>query len=84
MYVGEEVLEVLQSVNFADLCITSDVEISTKDAPKSAFKLEDTHGVAVGFDKAKGKKCSRCWKILPDVGRYTHPEVCGRCNAALG
>jgi len=83
VYVSADVAEVLKSVSFADLCITSGIEISTETAPEAAFVLEDTDGVAVSFAKASGKKCQRCWKILPDVGRHSNAGVCGRCDAAL-
>ena len=83
VYVDLEVAEVLKSVGFADLCITSDIQVLTGPPPKLAFILEDTPGVAVSFAKAIGKKCRRCWKILPEVGSYSHSEVCGRCDAAL-
>ena len=83
VYVSADVAEVLKSVSFADLCITSGIEISTEAAPEAAFTLEDTEGVAVSFAKASGEKCQRCWKILPDVGQHSHAGVCGRCDAAL-
>ena len=83
VYVDLEVAEVLKSVGFSDLCITSDIQVLTGPPPKLAFILEDTPGVAVSFAKAIGKKCRRCWKILPDVGSYSHSEVCGRCDVAL-
>ena len=84
VYVSADVAEVLKYVSFADLCITSGIEVSTETAPEAAFVLEDTDGVAVSFAKASGEKCQRCWKILPDVGQHSHAGVCGRCDAALG
>ena len=83
VYVTTDVAEVLKSVAFADLCITSSIEIDTGEAPEAAFSLEDTAGVSVSFAKAVGRKCNRCWKISPDVGSHSHPEVCSRCNSAL-
>jgi isoleucyl-tRNA synthetase len=83
VYVTTDVAEVLKSVSFADLCITSSIEIDTGEAPEAAFSLEDTAGVSVSFAKAVGRKCNRCWKISPDVGSHSHPEVCGRCDSAL-
>jgi isoleucyl-tRNA synthetase len=83
VYVTTDVAEVLKSVAFADLCITSSIEIDTGVAPKAAFCLEDTAGVSVSFAKAVGRKCNRCWKISSDVGSHSHPEVCGRCDLAL-
>ncbi|MEO9574982.1 MAG: isoleucine--tRNA ligase [Tateyamaria sp.] len=74
----------LQSVPFEDLCITSQITITSDPAPAEAFRLTDVPGVAVLFEKAEGSKCARCWKVLPDVGRHAHLGVCGRCNTALG
>jgi isoleucyl-tRNA synthetase len=73
----------LASVDFADLCITSGVTIKAGGGTKDAFKLDDVEGVAVVPTLAKGEKCQRCWKILPDVGSHKHPGVCGRCDEAL-
>ncbi len=84
VYVDNAMAGVLKSVSFADLCITSGIEISTQAAPDNAFVLEDTVGISVTFMKADGAKCERCWKILPDVGQYGRKGVCGRCDSALG
>jgi len=69
---------------FADLCITSDIRVSTAPAPDEAFTLADVPGVAVVFAPAEGSKCLRCWKVLPDVGTHRHEGTCARCDAALG
>ncbi|WBL32638.1 isoleucine--tRNA ligase [Sinirhodobacter sp. HNIBRBA609] len=74
----------LKSVNFADLCITSGLEITTDPAPNEAFRLPEVPGVAVVFEEADGEKCQRCWKILPDVGSHGHAQTCKRCADALG
>ncbi|AVO38991.1 isoleucine--tRNA ligase [Pukyongiella litopenaei] len=79
-----EVLEALKSVPFDDICITSDVLLTRDPMPAEAFRLPEIEGVGVVFEKARGEKCQRCWKILPDVGRHAHPGICGRCNEALG
>jgi isoleucyl-tRNA synthetase len=79
-----EVLEALQSVNFADICITSDIVLSGDPAPAEAFRMPEVDGVSVVFEKADGEKCQRCWKILPDVGQHAHAGTCKRCNDALG
>ncbi|WP_414897198.1 isoleucine--tRNA ligase [Rhodovulum sp. YEN HP10] len=78
-----EVLKALKSVDFADICITSAVQLSGDPRPQEAFRLPDIDGVGVVFEKADGEKCGRCWKILPDVGQHAHPQTCGRCSAAL-
>jgi isoleucyl-tRNA synthetase len=78
-----DVLAALESVNFADVCITSDVQLTNDPSPAEAYRLPEIEGVSVVFEKAEGEKCQRCWKILPDVGTHTHPGTCGRCNSAL-
>ena len=84
VYVTAETAALLETVSFDDLCITSGIFISTDDAPEGAFRLDDIADVAVGFARADGEKCQRCWKILPDVGTHAHDGVCSRCNDALG
>ncbi|MDE4132731.1 isoleucine--tRNA ligase [Phaeobacter sp. QD34_3] len=79
-----DVLAALKSVNFADICITSDVVLTGDPAPAEAFRMPEVDGISVVFEKAEGQKCQRCWKILPDVGNHAHAGVCGRCNSALG
>ncbi|MEO0402478.1 MAG: class I tRNA ligase family protein, partial [Pseudomonadota bacterium] len=74
----------LQAMPFQDVCITSQIVVTTDDAPSEAFRLPEASGVAVVFEKAGGQKCARCWKVLPDVGLHSHAGVCGRCDAALG
>jgi isoleucyl-tRNA synthetase len=77
-------MALLESVPFEDLCITSSLGLSTDEAPDTAFRLPDVPDVAVRFEPAKGEKCQRCWKVLPDVGTHKHPGTCARCNDALG
>ncbi|GHE04640.1 isoleucyl-tRNA synthase [Defluviimonas sp. 20V17] len=79
-----EVARLLHGVDFADLCITSAIAVTTDPAPQEAFRLPEVPGVGVVFETAEGEKCERCWRILPDVGAHKHPGTCGRCNAVLG
>ncbi|MEO0938733.1 MAG: isoleucine--tRNA ligase [Pseudomonadota bacterium] len=83
VYVDVATAEILQSVEFADVCITSQIEVVAGDAPAGAFTLDDTPNVAVVFQKAEGNKCQRSWKILPEVGQYVPRDVCKRCAEAL-
>ncbi len=76
-------LAVLKGVHFDDICITSQISVSREAAPADAFTLPEVSGVAVVFEKADGEKCTRCWKVLPDVGTHAHPEVCARCDDAV-
>ncbi len=84
LYLADQaVKDVLEQMPFADICITSDLTLSTEAAPSDAFTMAEIEGVAVSFVKAEGEKCGRCWKILPDVGTHSHAGVCGRCDEAL-
>lgn len=74
----------LESIDFAEVCITSDLTLAAGEGPADAFRLDDVPGVAVVPAPAEGGKCARCWKVLPDVGTHAHPGVCGRCDSALG
>lgn len=85
VHVEDAALEAaLKSVDFADICITSDLSLTNDAAPSEAFRLPEVPGIAVVFETAEGEKCERCWKILPDVGSHAHPHTCKRCNDVLG
>ncbi len=83
VFVTPAMKQLLQTVAFADLCITSDISVLDSAPPEEAFTLADTPDVAVVFHPALGLKCNRCWKVLPDVGTHAHAGVCARCDAAL-
>ncbi|MEZ5759659.1 MAG: isoleucine--tRNA ligase [Paracoccaceae bacterium] len=78
------VLAALRSVDFADICITSAIEVTGDPAPEESFRLPEVPGVGVVFERAEGEKCQRCWKILPDVGSHVHACTCHRCDGVLG
>ncbi len=84
VFVTPEMMALLETVTFEEVCITSCVWLSTKPVPEGAFALADVPQVAVAFEAAKGEKCERCWRVLPDVGSHKHPGTCQRCNDALG
>ena len=79
-----DVLTALKTVDFADICITSNVVLTGDPSPDEAFRMPEIDGVGVVFEMADGEKCQRCWKILPDVGTHGHEGVCKRCDDALG
>jgi isoleucyl-tRNA synthetase len=84
VYLAPEYAEIITNPEtFADLCITSQITLTTGDAPEGAWTSDDVAGVAVVFAKAEGEKCARCWKVLPDVGKHAHPAVCKRCDDAV-
>ena len=78
-----DVLAALKSVEFADVCITSDIQLTGDPSPAEAYRLPEVEGISVVFEKADGEKCQRCWKILPDVGTHAHAGTCGQCDCAL-
>ena len=79
-----ELLALAQSVDFAEVAITSGCEIASGEAPDGAFMLSDTPGVSVVFRKAEGVKCARSWKITDDVGSDpAYPDVSARDARAL-
>ena len=79
----KDALEILKTVPFQDICITSDIKLTDTNPPKGAYISDEIIGAAVDFKKSVGSKCERCWKILPDVGTYRHPSTCERCSSAL-
>ena len=50
---NKKLLDISKNIDFAELCITSYAEI---------FEHDD-ESIMVKTSKAKGKKCSLCWKI---------------------
>jgi isoleucyl-tRNA synthetase len=78
------ILAALKSVDFANLCITSGIQLTADAEPPEAFRLPEVPGIGVVFEPAPGEKCQRCWQILPDVGTHKHAGTCKRCNEALG
>ncbi|QBR70756.1 isoleucine--tRNA ligase [Beijerinckiaceae bacterium] len=67
--------DILASVDFAEICITSNIGIEAGEGPADAFRLDDIQGVAVVSARAEGRKCARSWKISPLVG--ADPEFPG-------
>ena len=80
MFVGAEDAAALAAVDFAELAITSGIEIVVAAPPSDAFASEDAPGVGVAPKLAQGQKCVRCWQVLPEVGEQPEaPDLCRRC-----
>jgi isoleucyl-tRNA synthetase len=58
----------VKTVDFAELCITSAITVEAGEGPAGAFSLPEVPGVWVVPERAKGRKCARSWRILPEVG----------------
>lgn len=79
-----ELLKALDGLDFAEICITSDIEVVSGEGPDEAFRLEDGTKVAVEPKLAEGAKCARSWKITKDVGSDPdYPDVSARDAQAL-
>jgi isoleucyl-tRNA synthetase len=70
--------------DWAEIAITSAATLKSAKAPAGAFTLDEVPGVAVVPGLAKGKKCARSWKILPEVGSdKDFPDLTPRDAAAV-
>jgi isoleucyl-tRNA synthetase len=79
-----DVRAVLETIDFAEVCITSHIAIEAGEGPMGAFRLSGTQGVGVLPALAEGRKCARSWKISPLVGRDPEfPDVSPRDARAL-
>ncbi len=68
-------------VDLAEIAITSGARVEIGQGPAEAFRLPDVAGAAVVFAPADGRKCGRCWMVLPEVGTVpAHPDLCRRCS----
>ena len=75
IYLGKEYLELVKDLNLPEYFITSKAIVKNMISDNKIFKLDDVSNVGVLVEKAKGEKCSRCWKILGNP--------CERCSEAL-
>ena len=85
LYVAEPADAALfDSLDLAEIAITSAASVAAAPAPQGAFTLDDVLGAGVVFAKAEGRKCVRCWMVLAEVGSQAdHPELCLRCADAV-
>ncbi len=82
--VDADLRQALDGIDFAEICITSGLEIRSGEGPPDAFRLDEVCGVAVVPRLAEGRKCARSWKITPDVGTDPeYPDVTPRDAEAL-
>jgi isoleucyl-tRNA synthetase len=80
----DEDVRLFDGLDLAEIAITSAARIDQGTAPEGAFTLAGVEGAACVFAPAEGDKCTRCWKVLPDVGHDpAHPMICGRCAEAV-
>jgi isoleucyl-tRNA synthetase len=81
---NEPLLSALEGIDFAEVCITSGIEIVEGEAPEGAFTLPDVSGVGVVPRKAAGRRCARSWRYTDDVGSDPDfPDLSARDAAAV-
>jgi isoleucyl-tRNA synthetase len=80
-----EHLKALEGVDFAEVCITSDVAIEFGTLiPDGAFHLPEAAEVGVVVERARGVKCARSWRYFdPAAARPDFPDVTPRDAQAL-
>ncbi|MBO1041735.1 isoleucine--tRNA ligase [Brucella pituitosa] len=85
VYIADKSLvDSLEGLDFAEICITSGIDVNDAAAPADAFTLDEVKGVAVVPVRAEGEKCARSWRYTTDVGSDPEfPEVSARDAAAL-
>lgn len=90
VYIADKsIINAIEGLNMADICITSDIELVAlealeEDIKKECFTLEDVDNIAVKITKALGKKCMRSWRYSLDVGSdKAYPDVTLRDAEAL-
>jgi isoleucyl-tRNA synthetase len=81
---NQDLKNILQEVDFSEVCITSDIFLEEGEGPASAFRLEEIKGISVSFERASGKKCARSWRYTSDVGVDPEfPDISARDAAAV-
>jgi isoleucyl-tRNA synthetase len=69
---SQNYMDALKDIDMAEVCIVShfDVNRSVGAQPE---------GIEITVHRAKGHKCARCWKVVPDI-----EHLCDRCAAVEG
>ena len=62
IHLDKKLKEITKNIDFSELCITSKAEISFKENLESSVKTT----------KAKGTKCTLCWKIIENACERNH------------
>jgi isoleucyl-tRNA synthetase len=85
VYISDDSLRAaLDGVDFAEICIASDIRVLPGEGPPEAFRLPEAPGVAVVPQRAAGVKCARSWKYFdPATADRDFPDVTPRDAQAL-
>ena len=77
VYLKDEYLNLIKGEDLSEIFICSEARAESFINQNDLFSLKDVEGVAVKILKAKGQKCSRCWKILE---KPCSRDICGLKN----
>jgi isoleucyl-tRNA synthetase len=80
----KKLYDVINSIDFSEVCITSSLETKLSITKKKTFTLVDVEGVQVEFNISKGQKCERCWKYVDETQlNFKFADTCKRCGDVL-
>jgi isoleucyl-tRNA synthetase len=80
LFVPTDLADLLGGVDLAELCITSSGTVRIGPVPADAFTLPDIPQVGARITPAPGRRCERCWRVLPEVGEMPgYDDLCRRC-----
>ncbi|MEM6491080.1 MAG: isoleucine--tRNA ligase, partial [Pseudomonadota bacterium] len=79
LYAPADALADLDGLDFADVCIVSDIALVAAPPPDGAFTLDDLAEVGAVVEKAEGAKCARSRRVGPEVGSVPgYPDLTPR------
>ncbi len=78
----KNILKIIESVDFSEICITSDLEINLcNELQKDNHSQE--YAVNIEVRQAEGEKCNRCWKYSRSCENFAGKKICPRCSSIL-
>lgn len=85
VYVSDSAyIDAMQGIDLAEISITSQATLIHEQGPETAFRLDNIASISVVPALAKGSKCQRSWKILPEVGSVPeYPDLSVRDAEAV-
>ena len=79
IYIPSEIKQILSTLDLAEMCIVSGVEIKDIAEKRSSSMNFEEEDIFVDISLAEGDKCQRCWTILPEV-KDNQDHLCIRCD----
>ncbi len=80
VYLEDSIKDSIGNTSLDDISITSSFEILPYNKNNLCFEMEEVNGVGIEVEKAKGKKCNRCWKYS-EINK--DKDICNRCEEAI-